>query len=95
MDLRMSLLFETDIHRPNTMAHKHLRMSQFLRLLVRLGKGTGPAVVNRAISTNMRTSLRAADSGGVVYRIGLVPLLFFRTFGAPMKIGTGCDAFDF
>jgi hypothetical protein len=72
----MSVLFETDIHRPNTMAHKHLRMSQFLRLLVRLSKGNGPAVVNRAISTNMRTSRRAADCGGDVYSVGMVTPMF-------------------
>ena len=63
----MSLLFNVDIHRPNTMAHKQLRMSQTLLFLVRLCNGAGPAVVIGAISTNKWTSLCIRGLGGNVY----------------------------
>ncbi len=60
----MSLLFVVQICRPNTMAHKHLRMSQVLRLSVRLCNAAGLALVNRPISTNARSTLHATGWGG-------------------------------
>jgi hypothetical protein len=80
-DLRMSLLFGVDIHRPNTMADSQLRMSQAFLFLVRLCNDAGPAVVIGAISTNMWTSLCVRGLGGDGTGCGMALHFLPRTFG--------------